>query len=83
MTFAIPPEPPIDPLGAGSYAAPAMWDDAEWASPTPCHIRWVTRKVSELEVEGRLDVRCPACDRPWEVLWDPWKPERGHAIWVE
>jgi hypothetical protein len=61
-----------------------MWDDdGEWASPTPCHLEWVVCKVAEFEIEGRLDVRCPVCAKAWEVLWDPWRTERGHAIWID
>jgi hypothetical protein len=83
LTFVVPPEPPIDPLSAGSYTAPTLWDDEEWASPTPCHVEWVTRRIAELAIEGRIDVRCPVCDKGWEVICDPHKAQRGHAIWVE
>ncbi len=80
-----PDPPPIDPLGwSGAYSAPTMWDEDEWASPTPCHVKWVVRRIAELEIEGRLDVCCPACGNTWTVIWDPWRPEgRGHAVWVE
>jgi hypothetical protein len=38
--------PPIDPLGAGSYTALAMWDDTECAIPTSI-IREVERTPKE------------------------------------
>lgn len=84
LSLVLPPEPPIDPLGAGSYSAPAMWDNEEWASPTPCHVDWVLKPLAELDLEGRLDVRCPTCGKLWEVVWDPRRPQgRGHAVWIE
>jgi hypothetical protein len=71
-------------MGAGSYSAPAMWDDNEWASPTPCHVEWVLRHIADLQVEGRLDLTCPKCGKRWKVIWDPCKPDgRGHAVWIE
>jgi hypothetical protein len=85
LSLVVPPEPPpIEPLGGGSYAAPAMWDDDEWASPTPCCREWVLRRIAELEVEGRLDLDCPTCGKAWTAIWDPWKPNgRGHTVWIE
>ncbi|MGH8898253.1 MAG: hypothetical protein ACRDZ4_14830 [Egibacteraceae bacterium] len=57
LTFVTPSDPPlIDPLGSGSYSAPAMWDDdGEWASPTPCHLEWAIRHIADFEVLGRID----------------------------
>jgi hypothetical protein len=82
LTFATTPDPPsIDPMGAGSYSAPAMWDDEEWASPTPCHLEWIIRRIAQLEVKGRLEVDCPACAKAWTVICEP--GQRGHAVWVE
>lgn len=85
VSIVVPPEPPpIDPLGVGAYAAPVMWDEDEWASPTPCCLEWVILKIADLEVEGSLDVTCPACGTRFEVVWDPWRPDgRGHAVWIE
>jgi hypothetical protein len=84
LSFVTPPDPPVDPLSAGSYSAPAMWDDTEWASPTPCCLEWVLRRITDLEVEGQLELGCPKCEKRWEVIWDPWRPDgRGHAVWIE
>jgi hypothetical protein len=64
LILVVPPEPAlIEPLGAGSYAAPAMWDDEEWASPTPCCLEWVMRRSAALEIEGRLDLVAPSAGR--------------------
>ncbi|MGH8895764.1 MAG: hypothetical protein ACRDZ4_01775 [Egibacteraceae bacterium] len=84
LTIVVPPEPPpIDPMGGGSYAAPTMWDEDEWASPTPCCLGWVVLPIAALEVEGRLDVGCRVCGRAWEVVWDPRRPDgHDHAVWV-
>ncbi len=85
LQIIVPPgEPPIDRVDAGSYSAPVMWDKQEWASPTPCHLRWIVGKLAGFEVLGRLDVVCPTCGKQWEVIWDPWRPGgRGHALWIE
>lgn len=85
LIIVVPPDPPsIELLCSGSYAAPVMWDEADWASPTPCCLGWVVRKIADFEVEGRLRVRCPVCGKSWEVVWDPWRPHgHSHAIWVD
>ncbi len=85
LAIIVPPgKPAIDEMDAGYYSAPVIWDETEWASPTPCDLKWIIRKIAEFEVLGRLDTPCPVCHRKWVAVWDPWRPGgRGHALWIE
>lgn len=82
----LPPEPEPDAitvLGGDSYEAPVLVDEWDWASFTPCHLRPVCRPLVEFHVLGQIEIRCPECDKPWDVRYDPWKPEqRGTALWI-
>jgi hypothetical protein len=83
FSIALPEAGTIRRLGAGSYEAVCLFDEHDWASFTPCHRRPVGFSVTVFAVLGQISVRCPACNRPWDVLWDPWKPRgRHHALRV-
>jgi hypothetical protein len=83
FTIALPPAEAISRLKDGSYEAPCLFDNQDWASFTPCHLSPVCLPVTSFAELGQISVRCPACNHPWDVLWDPWKAHgRRHALWV-
>jgi hypothetical protein len=66
LSFVVSPDsPPVDPMGAGLYSALVMWDDIEWASPTPCCLQWVLRRIAGLRCKASLSwlPKCGIQDR--------------------
>lgn len=73
LRYAVPSPDDIRDLDDGYYAAPVLFDDHEWVSFTPCHLRPVTRAITDFAGSGEQTVRCrfPRCGQLWNVVWDP------------
>ncbi len=86
LTIVVPPDSPlIDPSRAGSYPAPILLDDHDFASFTPCHLVPIIRPISDFNPLGQLTVHCPTtgCALPWKIRWDPATTGHRHALWIE
>lgn len=71
-----------EPLGPGTWRRTAHVENERCCSATPCCNSEVAIPLSELSLLGYVTLRCPACAKPWELRYDPWKSRRD-AIWID
>lgn len=71
-----------EPITPGTWRRPVEIDAGHCRSTTPCCAQPITVVIARLSEMGFVAVRCPACDKPWDLHYDPWTPAHD-ALWIE
>ncbi|MGH8932752.1 MAG: hypothetical protein ACRDZO_19555 [Egibacteraceae bacterium] len=70
------------PITPGTWRRAAEIDAGLCRSTTPCCDQPTTVALDELSQIGYVTLRCPTCDKPWDLHYDPWTPAHD-ALWIE